>query len=82
MNVTYGGTLSGCSSYGVILNLIEIFWGTNETNITFTLDGPKLKKAVPLLDVVVSLQEFHHIIDKAYLSTSNNKRISSSQFIR
>jgi hypothetical protein len=49
-----------------------------ETNITFTLDGPKLKEAVPLLDVLVSLQEFHYIIDKAYLSTTKSKRISSN----
>lgn len=48
-----------------------------QTNITFTIDGPKLKDSVPLLDVLTSLQEFHHIVDKAYLATTKNKRILS-----
>jgi len=37
-------------------------------DVTFKMDGPLLKESIPVIEVITAIQEFHFLIDKAYLT--------------
>ncbi len=48
-------------------------------NVRFKIEGPVFKKGVPLLEVTTALQEFHFILDKAYLVKTKQVKMSSKE---
>ncbi|MGD9687563.1 MAG: hypothetical protein AB7U43_11385 [Desulfobacter sp.] len=49
---------------------------SEETCLTFRMDGPRFNDGIPLFETLTAMHEFHNIIDKAWLAKTNCKRIS------